>query len=139
MNENFNDLLNEKDKSFDDTILYVKDSTLGIVSVSANRKGIATVWRRVSGKVIKEIEAFNNWFVISDPSLLDGIKARHEVFELEGEHPFKYQVLTKNYTTLEYGIVRNYNAKYKTNHKSFYDLSRFAGSRESGRAAIRRR
>jgi DNA polymerase elongation subunit (family B) len=122
MNVNFNDLLNEKDKSFDDSILYGKDSTLGIVSVSANRKGIATVWRRVEGKVITEIESFHNWFVISDPSLLDGIKAQHEVFELVGEHPFKYQVLTKNYTTLEYGIVKNYNAKYKTNHKTFYDL-----------------
>ena len=132
MNEKFNDLLNENDKSFDDTILYGKDSTEGIVSVSANRKGIATVWRRVDGKVITEIESFHNWFVISDLSLLDGIKAQHEVFELVGEHPFKYQVLTKNYTTLEYGIVKNYNAKYKTlglsakrtetNHKSFYDL-----------------
>jgi DNA polymerase elongation subunit (family B) len=128
MNVNSNNLLNENDKSFDDTILYGKDNTLGIVSVSANRKGIATVWRRVEGegressKVITEIETFNNWFVISDPSLLDGIKAQHEVFELEGELKFKYQVLTKNYTTLEYGIVRNYNAKYKTNHKSFYDL-----------------
>jgi DNA polymerase elongation subunit (family B) len=114
--------VNENDKSFDDSILYGKDSTLGIVSVSANRKGIATVWRRVSGKVIKEIESFNNWFVISDHSLLDGVKARYEIKELYGSHPFKYQVLTKNYTTLEYGIVKNYNAKYKTNHKSFYDL-----------------
>jgi len=122
MNENSNDLLNDKDKSFDDTILYGTDLTEGIVSVSANRKGIATVWRRVDGKVITEIEGFHNWFVISDPSLLDGIKTQHEVFELEGEDPFKYQVLTKNYTTLEYGIVKNYNAKYKTNHKSFYDL-----------------
>ena len=122
MNEISNSLLNENDKSFDDTILYGKDSTLGIVSVSANRKGIATVWRRVDGEIIQEIESFNNWFVISDPSLLDGIKAQHEVFELSGGHPFKYQVLTKNYTTLEYGIVKNYNAKYKTKHKSFYDL-----------------
>nr|MBC8228905.1 ribonuclease H-like domain-containing protein [bacterium] len=132
MNENSNDLLNDKDKSFDDTILYGKDNTLGIVSVSANRRGIATIWRRVDGEVIKEIEGFHNWFVISDPSLLDGIKtlsrrrglgfAQHEVFELSGSHPFKYQVLTKNYTTLEYGIVKNYNAKYKTKHKSFYDL-----------------
>ena len=132
MNENQRNLLNENDKSFDDTILYGKDSTLGIVSVSTNRKGIATIWRRVDGEIIKEIEPFHNWFVISDPSLLDGIKtlsrrrglgfAQHEVFELSGSHPFKYQVLTKNYTTLEYGIVKNYNAKYKTNHKSFYDL-----------------
>jgi len=122
MNENQRNLLNENGKSFDSTILYGKDSTEGIVSVSANRNGIATVWRRVDGEISKEIEPFHNWFVISDPSLLDDIKAQHEVFELSGSHPFKYQVLTKNYTTLEYGIVKNYNAKYKTNHKSFYDL-----------------
>ena len=122
MNENQRYLLNDKDKSFDNSILYGKDNTQGIVSVSVNRNGIATVWRRVDGKILKEIESFHNWFVISDPTLLDGIKAQYEVKELEGEHPFKYQIRTSNYAALERLVVSNYNAKYKTKHRSFYDL-----------------
>lgn len=56
-------------------LLFGHDPTPGIVSVSADRQGNATVWRRVGGRVISEPTRFPNWLLVADPRLLEGLEA----------------------------------------------------------------
>src|ERR687888_1752301 len=53
-----------------DPLLFGRDPTPGIVSVVADRQGRATVWRRLAGQVVAETDRFPNWFLLSDPALL---------------------------------------------------------------------
>jgi hypothetical protein len=54
-------------------LLYGRDDTPGIVSVSAGRDGRARVWRRDGDATICEDARFPNWFLLSDATLLDGL------------------------------------------------------------------
>jgi DNA polymerase, archaea type len=51
-------------------LLFGRDETLGIVSVTADRAGQAFVWRRVDGRIVCEEERFSNWFFLSRRDLL---------------------------------------------------------------------
>ena len=54
-------------------LLYGRDDTPGIVSVSAGRDGRARLWRRVGGATVCEEARFPNWALLADASLLDGL------------------------------------------------------------------
>jgi len=104
-------------------ILSGKDDTEGIVSVYANKKGKVTIWRRVSNIVSVETGPFWNWFLLAENSLLDGVSEQmYQLKELEGNHPLRWAVCTKQYADVEKAVVFNYNARHKTKHRSFYDL-----------------
>ncbi len=104
-------------------ILYGNSGTTGIVSVSANKEGRVTIWRRENNVVDVEAKRFNNWFVLSDKNLLDGVPGQaYQLQELDGHHPMQWRVLTKCYFDLERVVVRNYNKKYNSSYNSFYDL-----------------
>ena len=105
-------------------ILYSKDNdATNIVSVYANRSGKVTIWRRENDNVEVKTNGFWNWFILADNTLLDGISDKmYQLKELNGDHPLKWGVFTKQYAALEKAAVRNYNAKYNTSHRSFYDL-----------------
>jgi DNA polymerase elongation subunit (family B) len=99
-------------------LLFGPDLTPGIVSVSADRQGEATVWRREpSGGLAVEQVHFPNWFFLSEPALLAELPHQRQgpefltaarqawprpelpeglaLVELSGEQPFKYLVLAE--------------------------------------------
>ncbi len=108
-------------------LLFGRDPTPGIVSVTAGRDGSAQVWRRVDGQIHHERARFPNWFLVDDLDLLGG-SVYHwlslddlrlgrldppgglAVVRLAGEHPFRYLVLTTRLAELEASIV-SYHTK----------------------------
>src|SRR5438128_270545 len=92
-------------------LLFGRDETPGIVSVSANRRGQARVWRRVDGQVVFEEDRFPNWLFLARREFLgdlpivemdlSALESKPELppgavglIELRGSHQFKYLVLT---------------------------------------------
>ena len=58
-------------------LLYGRDDTPGILSVSAGRDGRARVWRRDSDTTLCEDARFPNWFLTTSLDLLAHLSARH--------------------------------------------------------------
>lgn len=100
------------------TLLFGRDDTPGIVSVTADRRGRARVWRRVSGRVVCEEERFPNWLLLARRDLLDGLPTLElprtalqsppelppgveGVIELAGENPLRFLVLTQRLDEVE--------------------------------------
>ncbi len=95
----------------------------GIVSVYANRNGKATIWSRKNDEINVERTDYWNWFIIGDKTLLNSIpEQKYRLKELDGDHPLKWEVCTKEYKLIENAVVRNYNAQHNASHRSFYDL-----------------
>ncbi len=99
-------------------LLFGRDPTPGIVSVTADRHGRARVWRRVAGQVICEEAHFPNWLLLGRRDLLDGLPTYDlplaaldsppipppgivGVIELQGENPLRYLALTQRLEELE--------------------------------------
>lgn len=93
------------------TLLFGRDDTPGIVSIVADRRGRARVWRRVNGRVVGEEDGFPNWFFLARRELLDGLTVVETdpsaletkpavapgtvgLVRLRGDYPFSYLVLT---------------------------------------------
>src|SRR5688572_32954365 len=93
-------------------LLFGRDETPGIVSVVADRRGRARVWRRVDGRVICEEERFPNWLFLARRDFLEGLPTVDlplsalegtpelppgaiGVVELRGDNPLRYLVLTQ--------------------------------------------
>lgn len=108
-------------------LLFGRDTTTGIVSVSADRAGNAVVWRRQGEVVTRHEERFLNWFLVRDLHLLADLPASHlapedlangpprlptglGVVELRGGNPFRYLVLTDRLAELE-PIILSVHAK----------------------------
>ena len=99
-------------------LLFGRDPTPGIVSVSASRSGIARIWRRVGERTIYEETRFPSCFFLAEPELLDGLNpdridadARRAgipevpsglgVVELEGAGAYRWLVLTTRLAEVE--------------------------------------
>ena len=112
-------------------LLFGSDPTPGIVSVSADRRGQATVWRRqADGSLVVETARFPNWFFLSEPALLDdlphlrldaqaldearqgwplpGLSDDLALVELSGEQPFKWLVLAEHLERHEPALLEAY-------------------------------
>lgn len=104
-------------------LLFGRDDTTGIVSVQANNRGQADVWRRLDGVVIHERVTFPNWLLLADPAPLGGlgparlpVEALREgmpeppgglaIIELEGAHPLRHLVLTTRFGEVESALVQ---------------------------------
>ena len=122
----------------DTTLLFGRDPTPGIVSVGANRAGQATVWRRTAAGLVRESDRFPNWFLLSEPGLLEGVEHQRlswdgldreawpgglALVELEGSQPLRYLVLTDRLEQIEPALVENYR--------------RLAGRRATGVSSMR--
>jgi DNA polymerase, archaea type len=120
-----------------DRLLFGQDPTPGIVSVVADRRGRATVWRRVDGRVVVEQERFPNWFFLTERTLLEGLEyedvalpvqpgqalPKLGLVTLAGDQPFKHLVLSEQLEEVEPALVASYN--------------RQTGSKAGGLSAIR--
>src|SRR5438067_140563 len=107
-------------------LLFGRDPTPGIVSVAAGRDGVARVWRRLDGQVVEEQDRFPLWFLLDDLDLLGGtpfhlldladLRAGVPdppgglgVVVLEGDHPYRYLVLTTRLDEVEAAAVGYHN------------------------------
>ena len=104
-------------------LLAGSDSTPGLVSVSADYNGNVTLWRRTDNSVTSHHERFDNWFFLSDRSLLNNTP-KHTLTELAGDFPLRWLVETPQYSRMERGVVSNHNHKHHDNKTSFFGLGR---------------
>jgi DNA polymerase elongation subunit (family B) len=103
-------------------LLFGRDDTAGIVSIAADRRGRARVWRRVDGRVVMEEDTYPNWFflarrdLLSDlpvidlpPSILEGKPAVPPggigLVALRGANAFQYLVLTDHVEQVERHVL----------------------------------
>ncbi|MBA2451237.1 MAG: ribonuclease H-like domain-containing protein, partial [Chloroflexi bacterium] len=103
-------------------LLFGRDPTPGIVSVSAGRNGLARVWRRDGRALVYEEVRFPNWFFLTDLEVLDGQESERidpaalregvprlesglGLVELEGQGVYRYLALTTRLAEVEGRIV----------------------------------
>src|SRR5438105_1331055 len=103
-------------------LLFGRDDTPGIVSVTADRQGHACVWRRVDGRVVCEEDRFPNWLFLSRRELLGDLPiteltpsalestprlAPGEIglIQLRGDNHFKHLVLTDRLDEVEAEVL----------------------------------
>ncbi len=108
------------------TLLFGVDPTTGIVSLDVRNDGTATVWRRVEGRVVREDDIYEPWFLARSPDILAPLgasvvplrrdqpvpldaKAGYEV--LEGDNHYKLLVRTHRIADLHDALVRGYSER----------------------------
>lgn len=91
----------------DDAALWGWDPTPGIVSVWAEPNGLATIWRRVGGTLIREEVQFRPWAVLDRADDVHG--ARVSVRELAGPGELRFLVRADHVDALT-AIARQSNA-----------------------------
>ncbi len=87
----------------DDAALWGWDPTPGIVSVWAEPNGMAHVWRRVGGELVREDVRFRPWVVLDRADGVEG--PRVSVRELAGPGALRYVVRADHLDVLT-GIIR---------------------------------
>lgn len=115
-------------------LLFGRDDTPGIVSVSASRDGRARVWRRVSDgdggsdRIVLEEDRFPSWILLADASVLAPLKPAtldHRaleagipalpsglaVVELQGPGIYRYLVLTTRMAEVEAKVLAAYRKR----------------------------
>jgi DNA polymerase elongation subunit (family B) len=115
-------------------LLFGRDDTPGIVSVSAGRDGRARVWRRISGpdgassQVVLEEERFPSWLLLADASILAPLKPDRldrsvllagvpdipsglAVVDLQGAGVYRHLVLTARMAEVEAKVVAAYRTR----------------------------
>src|SRR5579871_4048373 len=116
--------LDESEHALDRTaLLFGRDPTPGIVSISADRRGRARVWRRVGNEVVFEEDTYPNWFFLARRELLGNLPIEElpssvletkphvtpgkvGLVELRGTNPFRYLVLTDQLEEVEAQVSR---------------------------------
>ncbi len=73
-------------------ILFGHDSRPGIVAMELEGDDGILVFRKEGGRLLSEIQPFHPFLLLSDPSLLKGIKSSPEVKTLKGPGEYRYQV-----------------------------------------------
>jgi DNA polymerase elongation subunit (family B) len=103
-------------------LLFGRDPTEGIVSVTADRAGRVVEWRRAGDVVTRHQARFLNWFLVRDPQLLADLPSTTLAPEdlagplpalptglglvhLRGNNPFRYLALTDRLPELEPAIL----------------------------------
>src|SRR5207248_2173216 len=103
-------------------LLFGRDDTPGIVSVAADRRGRARLWRRVDGRVVMDEDSYPNWLFIARRELLGNLPAVElsvsvldarpvtpsegvGLVKLRGENQFQYLVLTNRLDDVERQIA----------------------------------
>jgi DNA polymerase, archaea type len=129
------------------SVLYGRDLTEGIVSVSADTNGTARVWRRVGQRTVLSQHRFANWFLLTGAALdlLSHLPIEHlpasalrepharmepanglAVVELDSlnEDPdaYRYLALTSRYAELETTLVEMSNKRHGDEAQTLADL-----------------
>ena len=115
-------------------LLFGRDDTAGIVSVSASRDGRARVWRRIPdadggpGRVVLEQERFPGWIFLADASVLAPLKPERldrsallagvpeipsglAVVDLQGAGVYRHLVLTTRMSEVESKVLAAYRTR----------------------------
>jgi len=115
-------------------LLFGRDDTAGIVSVSASRDGRARVWRRIPdadggpGGVVLEQERFPGWLFLADASVLAPLKPERldrsallagmpevpsglAVVDLQGAGVYRHLVLTTRMSEVESKVLAAYRTR----------------------------
>jgi DNA polymerase elongation subunit (family B) len=104
-----------------DEWLWGWDPTPGIVSVWADDSGRATVWRRIDGVLVREVERFRPWLLLDSLADLEasGVAVAHDahvdaavwVRELAGPGALRYLVSAARWAALEQALCRGASAR----------------------------
>ena len=106
-------------------LLFGRDPTPAIVSVSLGKTGLARAWRREGAVTVYEEVPFPNWFLLSDASLLAGLAPEQihadslrsgvpvlpsglAVVELDGPGVYRWLVLTTRLPDVEAHMLAAY-------------------------------
>ena len=73
-------------------ILFGHDERRGIVAMEAEGDDGIRVFRKEGGQLLSETQSFHPFFLLSDTSLLEGIKCSPTVKTLKGSGDYRYQV-----------------------------------------------
>ena len=73
-------------------ILFGHDERRGIVAMEAEGDDGIRVFRKEGGRLLSETQSFHPFFLLSDTSLLEGIKCSPTVKTLKGSGDYRYQV-----------------------------------------------
>ena len=115
-------------------LLFGRDDTPGIVSVSAGRDGRARVWRRVAdapgepSRIVLETARFPSWLFLADASILADLKPERldrsdllagvpdvpsglATVELQGAGVYRYLVLTNRMSEVEARAIAAYRKR----------------------------
>ena len=124
-------------------LLYGRDDTPGIVSVTAGRDGRARVWRRDGDATLCEDVRFPNWFLLTDASLLDSLAVERlaggdlaawaaqatalgpdqvGLVELAGDLHYRYLVVAASLGPVEEAVIDAHNARHGGTARALYDL-----------------
>lgn len=120
-------------------LLFGRDATPGIVSVSAGRDGVAYVWRRAGQQTLVERVHFANWFLLSDARYLGGLPVEKVhlddllatllppsrgigLVELKGDQHYRYLVAAAHLGDVEQALVENYNKSTGAAARNLGDL-----------------
>jgi DNA polymerase elongation subunit (family B) len=76
----------------DNTILFGSSETPGIVAMEADEDDRIRVFRREDGQLLSELQPFHPFFLLSDLSLLEGMKCTPAVERLKGSGDYRYRV-----------------------------------------------
>ena len=74
-----------------DALAFGTDPTPGIVSLDVRNDGAVTVWRRVEGRVLREQDSFEPWFLASSLDVLAPLGDR--LVPLERDQPVPSEAL----------------------------------------------
>ncbi|HEY3801651.1 MAG TPA: DNA polymerase domain-containing protein [Kofleriaceae bacterium] len=88
-----------------DDWLFGRDPTPGIVSVWAEPDGRAFVWRRVSGRLVRDDERFRPWLVLAHARDVAG-DPRVAVRELAGEGELRFVARSDEFGALVQAVLR---------------------------------
>lgn len=108
------------------------DHTPGIVSIWADGNGVATVWRRVAGRLVREEERFTPWLLLDrlDDLRHLGRKLQPEgdrdatvwFRELEGEGALRFLVSARDMRTLKAAVLEGAAERFGTRPGALRDL-----------------
>jgi DNA polymerase elongation subunit (family B) len=104
-----------------DPLIYGHGSIEGITSVSANRKGKATLWIRTANGISTKDEKFTPFMIVSNEKLLEGLDGCR-VRELTGDLEYRWFIEIEDFDILKSRLLFNYNKINATSENAFVGL-----------------
>jgi DNA polymerase I len=71
-------------------LLFGDPVDVGVVAVEIASRAEAEVFKRVNGEITRERRPLRLFALLSEPSLLDGLRSAHQTTELAGDFQFRY-------------------------------------------------
>jgi DNA polymerase elongation subunit (family B) len=104
-----------------DPLIYGHGPIEGITSVSANRKGKATLWIRTANGISTKDENFTPFIIVSNEKLLEGLDGC-KVRELTGDLEYRWFIEIEDFDILKKRLLFSYNKINATAETAFVGL-----------------